>query len=113
MRELAAGGRTVPVHHAGGDFHHVAGAQLADRSALFLIQSPAGSAKQNLTARMRMPAVAHAGSESHVADRAVHRVGRRDEHFEPGIAREIRVVLQQRTFGKNILRQLRLRCFGR
>ena len=60
-----------------------------------------------------MPAVAHAGSESHVADRAVHRVGRRDEHFEPGIAREIRVVLQQRTFGKNILRQLRLRCFGR
>ena len=71
MREPAVGGRTVPVHYIGGDFHHIARPQFAGRFARSLIVAAAAHSDQHLSARVAVPVVAAPRLERHVGNRAV------------------------------------------
>ena len=57
MRESAVGSRSVPMHHICRNSDYIAGIQHLYRLPLFLIVTFSGGGNQNLSARMRMPAV--------------------------------------------------------
>ena len=62
MRESAVGSRSVPMHHICRNSDYIAGIQHLYRLPLFLIVTFSGGGNQNLSARMRMPAVSGFGS---------------------------------------------------
>ena len=68
MRESAVGSRSVPMHHICRNSDYIAGIQHLYRLPLFLIVTFSGGGNQNLSARMRMPAVSGFRLEYHVGD---------------------------------------------
>ena len=53
---------------------------------------------------MRVPTVADTRCKGYITDRAVHRIGSRNEHIEPCFARKIGVVFQYFAFGEYVFR---------
>ncbi len=114
MGEPAVGSGSVPVHYVGCDFDDIARKQPAGRLSFLLIVTDTCRSDQNLSAFVRMPAVAAAGLESNVEHRDIQ-FPVSAQRCEPHFAREMGIrgyFLAQRIGLAESFRRLRVSSYA-